>query len=93
MPRVSPKSGLEAAIRWFFSSRDRKENDFNDYFGPALRKLGRLKTDEMYGFVPAIAMGGPSEVKQLQKLKAVEHLVFLAQLSELQVLKAHSSSG
>ncbi|HSI51620.1 MAG TPA: GAD-like domain-containing protein [Ideonella sp.] len=39
-------------------------------------------------FAPALALGGPSKFESLEKLKAVEHLVFLAQLSELEVLTA-----
>ena len=55
-------------------------------FTPALAKLGRLKHDEMYGFVPALALGGTSTLANLQKVKAVEHLVLLAQLAPLGVI-------
>jgi hypothetical protein len=75
----------------FFGNRDREENDFGDYFAPSLKKLGRLKSDEMYGFVPAIAAGGSSDFDKLQKLKIVEHLVFLAQLDELRVMNTGRS--
>ena len=40
----------------------------------------------MYGFVPALALGGPATLDHLEKVKAVEHLVLLAQLSELRVM-------
>jgi hypothetical protein len=82
----------DIAMQRFFGMRTRKGNDFGDFFAPALQTLGVLRSDEMYGFVPAIAMGGPGHFKHLKKLKAVEHLVFLAQLSELRVMKTHSSS-
>ncbi|EPM79175.1 T6SS immunity protein Tdi1 domain-containing protein, partial [Pseudomonas syringae] len=39
---------------------------------------------EMYGFVPALVLGGPMELKNLQKVKTIEHLTFLSQLSPLQ---------
>lgn len=74
----------------FFGGRDRKGNDFDNLFAPALKKLGRLKHDEMYGFVPALALGGPATLDHLQKVKAVEHLVLLAQLSELWVMTSPS---
>jgi hypothetical protein len=79
---------LEKALRIFFSSRSPGSNDFSDaegkpLFERALQKLGRLAFDEMYGFVPALALGGPPTLEHLQKVKAVEHLVFLAQLTEL----------
>ncbi|RMP31864.1 GAD-like domain protein [Pseudomonas coronafaciens pv. atropurpurea] len=38
----------------------------------------------MYGFVPALALGGPMELENLQKVKTIEHLTFLSQLSPLQ---------
>ncbi|MNJ79554.1 hypothetical protein D3C77_776150 [compost metagenome] len=53
-------------------------------FKSALKKLGQLKSDEMYGFVPALALGGAMELKNLQKVKTIEHLEFLSQLSPLQ---------
>ncbi|MRV75921.1 DUF1851 domain-containing protein [Duganella sp. FT92W] len=77
---------LERGLRAFFGNRDRDENDFADLFAPALDKLGPLAHDEMYGFVPALALGGPSDLAHLQKIKAVEHLVFLAQLAPLEVM-------
>lgn len=80
------ESELDFGLRIFFSNRDRKENDFDDLFTPALKKLGQLAHDEMYGFVPALALGGPSDLAHLQKVKAVEHLVFLAQLESLEIM-------
>ncbi|SFF82130.1 hypothetical protein SAMN05518865_10533 [Duganella sp. CF458] len=77
---------LESGMRIFFSVRKRKENDFAEMFSPALKKMGRLNHEEMYGFVPALALGGPSTSEHLQKVKAVEHLVFLAQLAPLEVM-------
>jgi hypothetical protein len=77
---------LDFGVRMFFSNRDREENDFGGLFAPALSKLGQLAHDELYGFVPALALGGPSDLAHLQKLKAVEHLVFLAQLAPLEVM-------
>lgn len=77
---------LDFELRMFFSARTRRENDFADLFAPALKKLGPLAHDEMYGFVPALALGGPSDLKHLQKVKAVEHLVFLAQLAPLEIM-------
>jgi len=77
---------MERGLQVFFSKRNREENDFADLFVSASEKLGPLKHDEMYGFVPALALGGPSELSHLQKVKAVEHLVLLAQLAPLEVV-------
>jgi hypothetical protein len=51
------------------------------------KKPGPLKPDEMCGFVPALALGETATLDPLQQVKAVEHLVLLAQLSELRVMK------
>lgn len=60
-------------------------NDFDDLFQPAKKKLGTLSRDEMYGFVPAIMLGGSDALDNLKKVRSVEHLVFLSQLSDLEV--------
>ncbi len=85
-----PPSDRDRSVRSFFGAQNRGGNDLSDVngerlFAPALSKLGRLKYDEMYGFVPALALGGPATLDHLQKVKAVEHLVLLAQLSELRM--------
>ncbi|WP_426170931.1 GAD-like domain-containing protein [Pseudoduganella sp. R-34] len=81
---------INLGLRTFFGVRDRNENDFDDMFSGARKKLGQLKHDEMYGFVPALALGGPAPLSHLKKVKAVEHLVFLAQLAPLEVMTPHS---
>lgn len=73
-------------MRIFFSAKSRNQNDFENLFAPAFETLGRLEHDEMYGFVPALALGGSSTLAHLQKVKAVEHLVLLAQLAPLEVI-------
>ncbi|SFF82149.1 hypothetical protein SAMN05518865_10534 [Duganella sp. CF458] len=77
---------MNRGVRTFFSARDRDENNFDGTFSSARKKLGQLKHDEMYGFVPALALGGPATVTYLEKVKAVEHLVLLAQLAPLDVM-------
>jgi hypothetical protein len=91
LPKDRDMPDPQLAVRAFFGSRNRGANDFSDadnkpLFARALKKLGRLQRDEMYGFVPALALGGPATLEHLQKVKAVEHLVMLAQLSELRVM-------
>ena len=72
-------------MRVFFGSLSRDNNDVEGLFAPAQQQLGRLGRDDMYGFVPALALGGTPTLANLQKVKAVEHLVILAQLAPLQV--------
>lgn len=90
MSRYSTKSSifaganLDFGIKVFLSSMQLEHNDLNSLFKPALKSLGPLKADEMYGFVPALALGGPVELKNLQRVKTIKHLAFLSQISPLQ---------
>ena len=72
--------GLQA----FLLSIEVDSNDYGDLFKPAKKKLGTLRHDEMYGFVPALMFGGPDTLDHLEKVKAVEHLILLSQITELQ---------
>lgn len=88
IPRVSRFVGekMNFGVQVFFGSVRRDDNDFEGLFDPAVKKLGRLQHDEMYGFVPALALGGAATVDHLHRVKAVDHLVLLAQLAPLTVL-------
>jgi hypothetical protein len=81
----------DAAMLAFFASKKQKSSDFYDWkdkplFKRALRKLGPLQSDEMYGFEPALAIGGTPNLEHLVKVKMVEHLVFLSQLGEVELV-------
>lgn len=80
------KKDLDMAARSFFSIQKRDVYEFDGRFAQAKHRLGRLSRDEMYGYVPALALGGSDDVSHLEKVKAVEHLIFLAQLTDLDVL-------
>jgi hypothetical protein len=78
--------------RMFFEVKDKPSLDQKDHlekplFERALKALGSLAPDEMYGFEPALALGGTADIKNLRKVKAVEHLVMLAQLGERQIMR------
>jgi len=75
---------MDREVQSFFLSKEKASVDFDEMFGPARKKLGPLKHDEMYGFVPALAFGGPSDLTKLEKVKTVEHLVLLSQISTLE---------
>jgi len=74
---------MDAGIRAFMVAKRIDTNDYGDLFKPAKKKLGRLNPDEMYGFIPAIMLGGPDKLGNLEKVKIVEHLIFLSQLTTL----------
>lgn len=88
IPRTSIFVGekMDFGVRAFFGGITRDGNDFDGMFARTLKKLGALKYDEMYGFVPALALGGPATVEHLQKVKTLEHLILLAQLAPLDII-------
>lgn len=55
-------------------------------FLAALKRLGPLGPDQMYGFVPALPLGGKLNADNLQIVSAPEHLTMLASISERPVL-------
>jgi len=75
---------LDKGFPAFLLSISTDSNNYGDLFEPAYQRLGPLAPDEMYGFVPAIMLGGPNTLEHLAKLKAVEHLILLSQLASLQ---------
>jgi len=75
---------MDKGLRNFLLSRDVDTNNYGDLFKPAKKKLGTVRHDEMYGFVPAFMLGGPDTLDHLEKVKAVEHLTILSQITELQ---------
>lgn len=89
-PSKCARQGQDFNIQIFFGSLSRGSHDIERkggaLFNRALKKLGPLDHDEMYGFVPALALGGPAVLDHVHKVKAVEHLVMLAQLTPLKLL-------
>lgn len=84
------KGNANAAISAFFLSKEKKDFDFEDHdekflFDRALKKLGPLKTDEMYGFEPALSIGGISKLQNLVKVKMIAHLALLSQISPVEI--------
>ncbi|GGI74976.1 aspartyl-tRNA amidotransferase subunit B [Shewanella hanedai] len=83
--------GSEKLIEKFYSSKRKSNMEEEDLgekplFQRAMAKLGPLDADEMYGFVPALAIGGAPKLENLQKVKVIEHLTFLADLGEKTVM-------
>ncbi|MNJ38352.1 GAD-like domain protein [compost metagenome] len=75
---------MDQGVRSFILSRQVESNNYGGLFKSARKKLGVLHHDEMYGFVPALMFGGPDTLEHLEKVKAVEHLILLSQISELE---------
>lgn len=86
MNTTTQAKDLELAAQMFFSVQKRDVYEFDGRFTPAKHQLGRPGPNDMYGFVPALALGGSTDTSQIQKVKAIEHLVMLAQFGELEVM-------
>lgn len=79
------KDALDMSIRAFFALSKPARFDMQDergqaLFERALAKLGPLQPDEIYGFEPAIVLGGKVSLENLAKVKAAVHLSILRQL-------------
>ncbi|HGF4018604.1 MULTISPECIES: GAD-like domain-containing protein [Burkholderia cepacia complex] len=86
------EDGPDLTIQLFFSTASKEMFDLLDsekapLFERALEKLGPLDHTTMYGFVPALALGGTPELERLQKLDAHVHLDILSQVTEIQVMR------
>ncbi len=75
---------MDRKLQDFIVSRKVKSNDLEDLFDRARKKFGTLRHDEMYGSVPALMLGGSASLDHVEKLKAVEHLILLSQLADLE---------
>lgn len=81
----------DSAIASFFSDQSPDDLDFEDekekpLFKKAIKKLGKLKHDEMYGFEPALCIGGMPRIENIAKVKIIEHLLLLEQLGEIEII-------
>ncbi|KVE85539.1 DUF1851 domain-containing protein [Burkholderia cepacia] len=86
------RRGPDMAIQLFFSTCSKDAFDLLDIdkaplFDRALEKLGPVDHTTMYGFVPALALGGTPALERLQKLDAHVHLDILSQVTDLQVMR------
>lgn len=59
------------------------DGGMQDYFPEAVERLGKLSPDELFGFVPALQLGGDPFPENLQRFKVMEYLEFLAQIEPL----------
>ncbi len=85
----SPKA-RDTSIEIFFAMHEPQDADLKDedghrLFARALKRLGALEADEMYGFEPAVAAGGALVLDNLRKVKLEPHLTILRQLAPPQI--------
>ncbi|QBP77091.1 DUF1851 domain-containing protein [Herbaspirillum huttiense] len=81
------KEELDFSIRFFFAYSKPAQLDIKDESGQPLferarAKLGPLETHEIYGFEPAIVLGGKILLENLAKVNANVHLTILRQFAD-----------
>ena len=85
--KTNSKEQLDVDIRSFLAVGDKEKYDFKDrwrvpLFDRALKSLGSLASDEMYGFEPALVLGGERKLENLRKVKLDQHLTILRQFGD-----------
>ncbi len=92
-PRRVKRAGEDLVIEVFFKSVSPRFADFSDtdgkpLFAEAKAKLGQLASDEIYGFVPTLALGGKATLSNLRKVKIFEHLEILVQIAPPRIMES-----
>jgi hypothetical protein len=82
----------DLTIEGFFATMEKAEVDITDEAGRSLfarvaRKLGDLTENDVYGVVPAPALGGRILLKNMRKLQIAPYLSILAQVTPREILK------
>ncbi|MFB9246326.1 DUF1851 domain-containing protein [Massilia antarctica] len=82
--KKNPRNECEQAVQSFFAMGSKKRFDLSDtngtpMFPAALKKLGPVGVNEVYGFVPLITLGGETEVTYLEKVRMDVHIDILRQ--------------
>ncbi|WP_409264974.1 GAD-like domain-containing protein [Pseudomonas sp. KCJK9000] len=80
--KSKPLAAQNITIRSFFGASDPDDFDNSDIngkslFNRALKKYGPLSPDEMYGFEPALVLGGSPTLENLRRVKMDPHLLIL----------------
>ncbi|CAB3787325.1 hypothetical protein LMG28688_02443 [Paraburkholderia caffeinitolerans] len=70
----------DRAVSIFFTTLSRADCDKDHLFKRALKRLGPLGAEEMYGFEPALIAGGEMSIDHLEKVDLYVHLSILRQL-------------
>lgn len=81
-----PLKKKDSGVLAFFTCHDPEAFDIEDeggepLFARAIEQLGELDENEMFGFEPALALGGRMSLENLRRLRMDVHLDILAQLA------------
>ena len=82
--------GPNTAARSLIANLDSDFGEMKDDDGPmfarAVKRLGVLRPDEVYGFVPLLQLGGKEEEASLQRVSGPEHMALIAQMAPPRVV-------
>lgn len=89
--RLEREDGYELSLKILFVAAQKEDFDLEDNNGNYLFEktkalYGKLYPDEIYGFAPALAMGGECSIKHLKKMNAKSYLTFLAELGSKNIV-------
>jgi hypothetical protein len=84
--KTDPDMSLLLSILTDNDSLNAYDDNNKPLFARARKKLGALEQGECYGFFPALAMGGAPDLKNLKRVKVLEHFIFLAQLQQFSLI-------
>ncbi len=97
MPRPTFGSkGIDFEMQLFFGGQTIDGTDLIDdkqkpLFDRAFKKLGPLKSNEVYGFAPLPALGGACDLKYLKKVQADVYMDLLAQNTPMRVMPDYAA--
>jgi hypothetical protein len=85
-------ANVDVTLSAFLISKQRRLLDQTDarkkpLFERAVKMLGALAADEMYGYEPALVIGGSNDLGNLVRVNAIVHMAILAEFSEKQIWK------
>lgn len=85
--KTKSKERQDSSVRSFFAFSEQADLDMEDengrpLFERARSKLGPLEPHEIYGFEPAIVLGGKIRLENLVKVNTNVHLTILRQFAE-----------
>ncbi|VAW85422.1 hypothetical protein MNBD_GAMMA16-2147 [hydrothermal vent metagenome] len=69
------------------TSYDSMDENGKRLFSRAVKKYGSLEPGECFGFFPAHVLGGGGNLNDIQRVKALEHFILLAELQPLTLMK------
>jgi hypothetical protein len=74
-------SNFASTGRWAFGPED------HEFLAAAAARHGALEPGEVYGFFPALQLGGAYKVENLKRVRAAEHFQILAQLDRFKLTR------